>query len=763
MNTKPQYSPRSTRGPEQVQLGVPFCPSRPTSSEVGAFVRTILSSSPVRLLSVLLLLLFLSSCCEDEPLKEPIRVYGYGVPTALAISPDGWSFISGGPSRAVLRDIESGQVLQVFNVGWNRRTDDPPLPTPVNTVTALAFSPDGSRLLIVDADQTVQLWDVNTGQPLTTVEGPTNDVSAVAFSADGATVARGSSDGTVRLWEVASGRAVATLTAHTNAVSSISLARDGSTVLTASADDRVARLWNVGRAELLQSFAVGESIQVVAFTPDEVDVVVASQSWNEQERVWVGHVQWFDPTTAEVLHKLEGQPEGVNSLAFSPDGSQLITAHNDGAARLWEVASGRLAGTLQHPGSVLSASFTPDGSRVLTRTGWDYPGVWLWEIATGELRRRFEGYAREIASVAFSPSGDRVVTGARNPGAVWLWDVATGDLLRSFDQTNEVRSVAFSPDGTQLLVGGSHPGLTTNSVVGRACLWDVQTGQCLQAIEEDMPVSAVAFSPDSKTILIGCGSDDSLDGYARLRSVETGEVLRTFTNEWLFATTSATFSADGTQVLTGHGYGLGWSGAGEANLWDVQTGNLLRTLTDPDFHPVGSAVFSPDGAQILVMTLDLHSFDRSTGQLVTTVPIKQNDSYPPHGSAIYSPTGTQFLVTSAYYFMGGVAAECGQLLDPETGHVACSLPWGGPPGSFSADGKRVLTGGTTGVAALWDIRDTFALLQIQRGAAGIQVTWDTGTLQYAPSVQGPWIDLPAASPFRLSTIGEQGYFRVKIE
>ncbi|MCL4178629.1 MAG: hypothetical protein KJ072_12910 [Verrucomicrobia bacterium] len=248
----------------------------------------MLTSSPVRLLTVTALLLFLSSCCEDEPLKEPIRVYGYGAPTALAISPDGRTFISGGPSRAVLREIESGQLRRVLEIGWSRRTDDPPLPTPVNTVTALAFSPDGSR---------------------------------------------------------------------------------------------------------------------------------------------------------------------------------LITAHSDGAARLWEVASGRLVRTLRHPGGVFSASFTPDGRQVLTRTGWDHPGVWLWETATGELLRRFEGYAKGITSVAFSPSGGQVVTGAGHPGAV--------------------------------------------------CLWDVETGQRLQVIQEDLPVSPMAFSPDGRTVLIGCGSDDLLVGYAK--------------------------------------------------------------------------------------------------------------------------------------------------------------------------------------------------------------------------------------------------------
>jgi hypothetical protein len=75
----------------------------------------------------------------------------------------------------------------------------------------------------------------------------------------------------------------------------------------------------------------------------------------------------------------------------------------------------------------------------------------------------------------------------------------------------------------------------------------------------------------------------------------------------------------------------------------------------------------------------------------------------------------------------------------------------------------VLTGGTTGVALLWDIGDTLARLRVQPAEGSLQVLWDSGILQYSPSLDGPWTDLPAASPFRLSTIGRQGYFRVKIE
>ncbi len=717
--------------------------------------------SSARLLGGVFSLLLLSSCCEDELQKEPVRIYGYGIPTALAVTPDGRNFLSGGPSRAVLRDIESGKVLRVFEVGWNTRITRWPLTNPVKSVTVLALSPDGTWLVTVDTDQTVHLWNIPTGEGPMTLEGaaiPT--VTAVAFSGDSRVIARGSADGSVRLWDVPSGRDIAAWIAHTNEVACLTLVHDGTRLLTGSGGDRVARLWNVARAERLQSFAAGELVQAVAFAPDEAELIVASRFWDESKRVWVGLVRWFDPTTAELLRALQNRPGELNTLDLSRDGSRLVTAHSDGVARLWEVASGQLVGKLQHPAGVDSALFTPDGRGVLTRTGREAPGVWSWDVSGMELVHRFEGYSSEITSVALSPDGSRVITGSRNPGAVWLWDTATGDLLHSLEQTHEVRSIALSADGARLLVGGSQPSGTTNQPAGLLSLYDLTTGQRVRVVDEDLPIHAVAFSSDDSQCLVGCGSDDQWDGYARLRSAETGAVLQTFTNEWLRPVTSVVFSPDDTEVLT---CSASWSYS-EVALWDLATGSLIRTFHVPELDEAGSAVFTPDGAQVLITAVHLYFFDRATGQLVKMIPTDINQTFAAPASAIYSPTGKQLLLTSTYYYMSQQPVlECTELLDLETGHAACALPWGGKPGIFSRDGERVLTGGTAGVAALWETRDTLALLTIRSDGDGIRVNWDMGILQHAPTLQGPWTDLPATSPFAVSPIHEQGYFRVRLE
>ena len=111
-------------------------------------------------------------------------------------------------------------------------------------VTAVAFSPDGARVLTGSADNTARLWDAASGKPMATLSGHTDPVRAVAFSPDSARVLTGSDDNTARLWDAASGKPIATLSGHASYVQAVAFSPDGARVLTGSADN-TARLWPV--------------------------------------------------------------------------------------------------------------------------------------------------------------------------------------------------------------------------------------------------------------------------------------------------------------------------------------------------------------------------------------------------------------------------------------------------------------------------------------------------------------------------------------
>jgi WD40 repeat protein len=181
-------------------------------------------------------------------------------------------------------------------------------------------------------------------------------------------------------------------------------------------------------------------------------------------------VRLWDAATGEERAILTGHTSEVESAAFSPNGSWLVSASTDGSVRVWEVASRTEIGKMPgDQGYALSSVFSPDGT-VLASGGGDHAlHVWDWQAASGVAigRDRFSpiGHGGWVLTVAFSPDGAIVASAGV---ATTSWSVAPGDVsLYSADSgfplvllrghTQRVTSIAFNPDG-KLLASGSADG-----------------------------------------------------------------------------------------------------------------------------------------------------------------------------------------------------------------------------------------------------------------------------------------------------------------
>lgn len=310
-------------------------------------------------------------------------------------------------------------------------------------VWSVAVSPDGKWAASGSFDNTVKIWDLETGRCRTTLQGHGGAVYSVTITPDGKRVLSAADDKAVRVWDASSGRELAKLDGHTDKVRSVVALRDNALALSGGLDNTI-RLWDLASGECLKTGDCGRD-----------------------------------------------SDDGVFGAAVDRTGSRALTGHRDGRARLWNLKAGQCLATLKgHSDIVKSVQITPDGRFAVS--GSNDKSIKIWDLEAGTCFGTLEGHQGFVDSIAISPDGDLIASTGFTDGTVRLWDWKSGACFQVVKYAGNPISVAFSPLGSRLLVGTANP-----SRVYICRLTGVRIAQ---------PAEATRRYVNAKVVLIGEGT-----------------------------------------------------------------------------------------------------------------------------------------------------------------------------------------------------------------------------------------------------------------
>ena len=530
-----------------------------------------------RFLSILITLFSVTVAAYGQTEK----VIGKGYVQAIQFSPDGRWLAIGTSALLELYEAETYQFSHSIEMN----------------VDVLEFSPDGSEILVADRDL---LYRVNstTGQVVETLSAGEYGVSDLAYSPDGEQIASIDRRGVVRLW--AEHQKVTTFrrTHPRWEKHALLFSPDGEQLIVGAYD---VEIWDIATAQIVGGSLTDSLVTSLALHPDTMQLAVGTEEGQIELRVLetCNRTALIDGNDVEV----EGVREKVevDSLAFSPDGQSLIVGFQDSVIAVWDMVNQawtRSWITKTRPDEEFKGwEGTTGVGRDYERRGWEprltlsrdgetvvavadrSANVGRWEVDTGKLSGRFEGYAYSFM-LGFSADSERFAI--MHWGVVRVWNTVPTAMIAEIQYDNGSYVAAFSPNGKY--VGIAHADR-------RITVWAVDTATVKHVLPGAAWNRALTFSSDSR--LVAAVTYSSL---IRVWDVETGEKIA----ELAESDVGSGFSGFGPIRFSPNGKWFAASGYNAIAIWETQGFTLQHVIkglsaTNRYFN---SLEFSPDSRWI---------------------------------------------------------------------------------------------------------------------------------------------------------------------
>ena len=482
--------------------------------------------------------------------------------------------------------------------------------------------------------------------------GHNDSISSVAFSPDGSFFATASYDKSTKIWNLETGELERILDSHEDGVACVAYSPNNRFILTSSHDGFI-RMWNNETGNFVKKLGLrdnyGELLDYNKFqySPDSRFIV----AYNEQDTFGLG-VGILDGETGDLVKTLlKGHLDELTSVTFSPDSNYLVTTSCEYKSFIWKSKTGELVRELDINNiAVRKVAFSPCGNYMLVITSDNVAR--LLNNETGATIKIYEGHDDAVYDAVFIRDGKYVVTVSSD--TLRLLNRETGDLYKTISEDGKtIRNMVCSPDNKFILTVINDEDNKWSNVIH---IWDIEAGTLANTINIDGLISLysnIVYSNDGRFILI------TVDSVVYMYS-KTGDFVRKIDerNDW---GSCVAINPDGTHVVTSSTDGI-------VRVWDVRSVRLVKEL-NVGFKSMNTAIYSPDGTRIVTTARSnsTQMWNSKTGEHIKTFGghekiLEEGDQFVKNAKC--SPDGRHIITIGNWDIRGRIwESEAGKLIE----------------------------------------------------------------------------------------------------
>lgn len=276
---------------------------------------------------------------------------------------------------------------------------------------AIAWCPHSRRIACSLHDNSIHIYDIQTGQMLWNLQDHVRPVPFIAWSPDGSELVSVSTNTTIHIWNMFTGLTRLIIQSEARDIQSVTWTSEGIKLATNGTLARV-HTWDATTGQVIGVVQCFPSTIFELWSPDCTKLL--SEGF--------GTMQIHDASTGTRMHKLRGHTAPITIMRWSPDSTKVLSGSRDTTVRIWDATTGQVLQILQgHTETVISVGWSADGTKVVSGS-YDKTAR-VWDVATGQELQVLRGHRCGVTNVQWSRDGSKIATHSRVDKTIRVWNV----------------------------------------------------------------------------------------------------------------------------------------------------------------------------------------------------------------------------------------------------------------------------------------------------------------------------------------------------